>query len=104
MGRVSGIRDRVEVAGSREPCFERRSNAGGRFGFLGGVGVRYKESRVWYMDGALCSGSAAESLRAFTEPGTASWDLCMRLQYLLPLDGAVTAIGWKASTHSSAFA
>lgn len=32
--------ERVDVAGSREPCLDRRSSAGGRLGWCGGGGVR----------------------------------------------------------------
>lgn len=39
-GRSSGMRDRVEAAGSRDPCRERSDSAGSRFGLCGGVGVR----------------------------------------------------------------
>ncbi len=39
-GSVSGMSDSVEVAGKREPCLERRDNAGSRFGSCGGGGVR----------------------------------------------------------------
>jgi hypothetical protein len=46
-GRVSGTRERVDVAGRREPCFERRSRAGARFGAYSGGGVKYRERRVW---------------------------------------------------------
>lgn len=40
IGRLSGIRDNVEEAGSREPCFDRRSSAGARFDSYGFGGVR----------------------------------------------------------------
>lgn len=39
-GSVSGISDSVEVAGKREPCLERRDNAGSRFRSCVGGGVR----------------------------------------------------------------
>lgn len=34
------MRLRVEAAGRREPCFERRDKAGGQFGCWGAGGVR----------------------------------------------------------------
>lgn len=40
MGTVSGIKERVDAAGRRDPCLERRSRAGGKLGLLGGGGVR----------------------------------------------------------------
>jgi len=46
-GRVSGMSDSVEVAGSLEPCRESSESAGSKFGLWGGGGVRYKESSVW---------------------------------------------------------
>lgn len=40
MGRSSGMRERVDSAGRREPWRERRERAGARFGEWGGGGVR----------------------------------------------------------------
>lgn len=40
MGRTEGMRSRVEEAGRRAPCLERRERAGAQLGLCGGGGVR----------------------------------------------------------------
>lgn len=55
--------DRVDDAGRREPCLERRSKAGGQFASYGGGGVRYSARSVWYTDGRASSGSDVEGRR-----------------------------------------
>jgi hypothetical protein len=60
-GSVAGMRFSVEEAGSREPCFERRSRAGGQLGVCGAGGVRYRARRVWYIEGISSSGSEVEA-------------------------------------------
>lgn len=40
MGREAGIMERVDDAGRREPCLERRSRAGSKFEGCDGGGVR----------------------------------------------------------------
>ena len=57
------MRFRVEEAGRREPCLERRSRAGGQLGLWGGGGFRYSESNVWYIDGMGSSGSEVKACR-----------------------------------------
>lgn len=83
---MEGIKSRVEAAGRREPCLERRSSAGGQSGWCGGGGVRYKESRVWYIDGIGSSGSEVDARRDWCgdEIGE-SWVRWMWLQYLVGL-------------------
>lgn len=78
----------VEAAGRREPCFERSERAGGQFGRFGAGGVRYRDRRVWYIDGRGSSGSEVEARRDCIgeDIGDASvkW---IRLQYLEKLVG-----------------
>jgi hypothetical protein len=51
---------RVDEAGRRDPCLDKRSRAGGQFGLWGGGGVRYSERSVWYIEGVGSSGSEEE--------------------------------------------
>jgi hypothetical protein len=46
-GKSLGIKERVDAAGSLDPCFDKRLSAGGRHGECGGGGVRYRDKRVW---------------------------------------------------------
>ena len=48
---------KVEEAGRRAPCLERRESAGCQFALWGGAGVRYSERSVWYIEGGGLSDS-----------------------------------------------
>lgn len=81
------MRFRVEAAGRREPCFERRERAGGQFGSFGGGGARYRDNNVWYIDGKGSSGSEVDALRDCK--GEEMGESCVRwtrLQYLKSLE------------------
>lgn len=71
------------MAGSREPCFDRRSKAGLSCTLYGGGGFRYSASRIWYVD---CVASSvlvfAPSLALRGDERVVSCALCTRLQYL----------------------
>jgi len=68
------MRFKVETAGKRDPCLERRSSAGAQFGWCGGGGVRYRESSAWYIDGTGSPELEGIDLRIFK--GESSVDSC----------------------------
>lgn len=82
------------MAGSREPCFDRRSKAGLSCTLYGGEGFKYSARRIWYVE------CVASSVLVFTpslalrgEERVVSCALCTRLQYL----------SWKSDYLSRGF-